>query len=721
VRLNTAREKNLRNCRGSARREKWRGAAWLILAAGTSFASPVWGASRCAVPALRQSAAPSRLVTASDLVRLRDFGDLGTLTSENATAASPDGRTLVVQLRQGQPDTNDYCTALVVLGLGGSGAPRTISDTGNIVPSHADLDGLSGIQVGTPMTAPVVWSPDGRWIGFVKTRGDGAEIWRIRPAGNDAALLYASPVPVTALAWTREGNGLVFTSQPAIPAAKAAIAQEGMSGWHYDQRFWPMAGMAPHPLASIVPSKAQVVEVASRALRPADAGEAALVNPDAAPSRPKGATAFATSRDGRARAWAVSDHPGWFGDQPKLHASIATREVPCSGPACGDIVDVWWQGNRGTLMFLRHEGVARSRTGFYRWQPGEGAPKPLWVTDDAIFGCHQDGDNLVCAHESSLHPRSVVVINGHSGAIRTVFDPNPEWTTIRLGAVKRFTWRNSFGVETFGDLVLPVGYHAGQRVPLIIVQYESRGFLRGGTADDFPIQLYAAHGFAVLSFNRPPFPSVQDGPKSPRDFVIANQKDWVARRSIQSSLETIVGKLATLGIVDPTRVGITGQSDGASAATYGLIHSHLFAAAALSTCCEDSDMMATLGEGLANAYAAMGYPWAGQDPPGFWANSSLDLHADRTPVPILIQASEQEARLALRTYTVLKNAHWPIDMYIFPGESHVKLQSAHRLALFNRSLEWFARWLTPNGAIGTVSSQDNQPPQPVAQASMSTH
>src|SRR3546814_4567827 len=39
--------------------------------------------------------------------------------------------------------------------------------------------------------------------------------------------------------------------------------------------------------------------------------------------------------------------------------------------------------------------------------------------------------------------------------------------------------------------------------PLVVVQYDTRGFLRGGTGDEYPIQALAASGFAVLSVSRP--------------------------------------------------------------------------------------------------------------------------------------------------------------------------------------------------------------------------
>jgi dipeptidyl aminopeptidase/acylaminoacyl peptidase len=654
-------------------------------------------------------------------VRLRDFGDLGTETSDGAMAVSPDGHTLAIQLRQGQPETNDYCTALVVVPVDGSDAPRAIADTGDIVPSTTALYGMDDMTLGAPQTEPVVWSPDGAWIAFVKTHADGADIWRIRPDGSGATLVYASLVPVDGLAWTPDGKRLVFASTPGLVEARRKIAEEGLSGFHYDARFWPLAGMTPHPLAASVPTVDQTIDLGSGAIVEAGPSDAALLAPVSGPPWPAGTRVGVTSARGDLTAWTVADHPGWVHAPLILHARGRGRDLTCADEACRDVTGLWLLRDQRSLLFLHRDGVARSRTSLYRWTPGQGRPRRLLGTDDAIFGCHQAGDELLCAHESSIRPRAVVRIDGRSGAIATLFDPNPEWRTLTLGHVERLTWRNGSGVETFGDLVLPLGYRPGMRVPLIVVQYESRGFLRGGTGDDYPIQLYAAHGFAVLSFNRPPFVALADGPKPVAEFGRLDQQGWADRRSVQSSLETIIGQLAALGIVDPARVGITGLSDGASTSTFALIHSHLFAAAAISTCCEDSGIMENLGEGFANAYAGLGYPRAGQEPANFWTATSLDLHSADRPIPILVQASDTEARMGLRTFSVLKNAGWPIDIYVFTGESHMKIQPAHRLALFERSLGWFERWLDVGRQAPVADNAHAQSSQPAAQASTSTH
>jgi dipeptidyl aminopeptidase/acylaminoacyl peptidase len=69
------------------------------------------------------------------------------------------------------------------------------------------------------------------------------------------------------------------------------------------------------------------------------------------------------------------------------------------------------------------------------------------------------------------------------------------------------------------------------------------------------------------------------------------------------------------------------------------------------------------------------------------------VSAKRISTPILLQLADDEYLDALESYTALKEAGAPVDMYVFPGEHHVKWQPAHRLAIYRRSLDWFDYWL----------------------------
>lgn len=665
------------------------GAGIALLLSGMSGAHAGTGARRCTLDAPPR-AAPARVVTADDLLKLRDFG--GPTLDGDPFELSADGHWAALALRQGDPDSNSYCTGLVVVPLSGRPGARIIDNTGLVERMGFDIYGMTGIPLGVPKPVKLSWQPSGDFLAYTKTITGRSEIWISSPDGSAPRHLTTSETDIESLAWSRDGASVIYTSRATIRNAILAQGKEGRSGFRYDDRFWPLGSSRPY-LAGPYPLQSFSVALATGIVSEEATDEAARPMDDL--HARTGVKALASFGEDR-RAWASPDNPDAFSQPARLHLRVSGGDVPCSQPVCTDVQGLWWVDDGSRLIYTRREGPARSRTGIYSWRLGDASPRPILVTDDALFGCKQSAGSLVCARETSTRPRHVIRVD-FRGRVSTLFDPNPGYSQVRSGPVRRLQWSNRFGIKTFGDLVLPPGYEPGRRLPLVVVQYESRGFLRGGTADEYPIQLFAAQGFAVLSFNRPPAYALQKGDKTADEFFRVNQTDWADRWNIQSSLEVIITKLVAEGIVDAKRIGVTGQSDGASTATFALIHSDLFKAAALSTCCEDETMMATLGEGFQKRYVAMGYPAPGTSAPAFWQESSLLLNSAHAPVPILIQAGSEEFRMALPTFETLKNRGWPIEMYVFPEEGHVKIQPAHRRAVYSRTVEWMLRTLGGSG------------------------
>ncbi|CAM8668259.1 DAP2 Dipeptidyl aminopeptidases/acylaminoacyl-peptidases [Sphingobium cupriresistens] len=649
----------------------------------------------CSLPTNPTSSQAVRSVTPEALIGLRDFGSLS--LDGAPMQMSPNGDLIALQLRQADPVSNRFCSAVVLVPTDGRSQAHVIDDAGDIERASFDKYGLVGIPLGIPKPPLLRWHPAGRHLAYVKQRGGKAEVWTIRPDGTDRHMLIRSEVDIEALEWSATGETLIFRSRPGLVEARDEIAREGLNGFRYDDRFWPLGGNQPLP-TNKVPSIVQAVDIVSATVRPASREEITRI---AFPGgeHPAGTRAYARFDADRV-AWAIADDPSKFRQPAPLHIRIGAKTFRCLAIACRNVTDIWWLKGGRQLIFATREGASDEKTGLYRWVPGSRLPHRILLTEDALFGCGLGGGKLICAREASLRPRHIVSIRIATGAIETIFDPNPEFAQYRLGRVQRIAWKNSFGIEAFGDLVFPVAYRPGTRFPLVIVQYDSRGFLRGGTADEYPIQLLASHGFAVLSFNKPKAYALHGPPVTYDEYLEMNQKDWIDRRSILSSLETIIDRLDETGVVDPRRVAITGQSDGATTATFALIHSSKFAAAALSTCCEDASMMIGNGEGYRRWYESFGYPLPGDRADAFWSQSSLALHSDKRPVPILIQASEEEYRMALNTFEVLRAKQWPVEMYIYPNEGHVKFQPAHRLAVYRRVLDWLRRTLIDPAVSG---------------------
>jgi dipeptidyl aminopeptidase/acylaminoacyl peptidase len=364
----------------------------------------------------------------------------------------------------------------------------------------------------------------------------------------------------------------------------------------------------------------------------------------------------------------------------------------CTAPACEGAANPWW-GERGTrVRFFRREGWARASTAIHEWNIPTGAVRRLYVTDDLLSSCTPAERRLLCRVDSSLEPGRLDWLDPATGRRETLFDPNPEFARLTLGKPERLHLRNRFGSETIADLVLPVDYREGRRYPMVVVQYETRGFLRGGTADEYPIQAFANRGYAVLSFKRPFLASILSA-RDPEQAGKQNLKDFADRKNVHASLEDAVRLVIARGIADSTRIGITGLSDGSSTVEWALIHSRLFSAAATSSCCWDPTGLWLVGPSAARHFRAEGYPGAlGRHGP-FWKEVSLSDNANHLSTPILVNASEEEVLDALFTYTALREAGVPIDLFVYPEEYHARWQPAHRLATYQRSLDWFDYWL----------------------------
>jgi dipeptidyl aminopeptidase/acylaminoacyl peptidase len=225
-----------------------------------------------------------------------------------------------------------------------------------------------------------------------------------------------------------------------------------------------------------------------------------------------------------------------------------------------------------------------------------------------------------------------------------------------------------------------------------VVQYETRGFLRGGTDDEYPVQAFANRGYAVLSFKRPQLAAAGRA-KNYEEAGRESLRQFADRRNVQASLEAAVKMALDRGIADPARIGITGLSDGSSTLDWALIHSSLFSAAATSSCCWDSTGVASVGPSAARHFLTEGYPGVLDRNNPFWRDVSLLENAHRLSTPILMNASEEEFLDTVVTYTGLREARVPVDLFVYPGEYHARWQPAHRLATYRRSLDWFDYWL----------------------------
>jgi dipeptidyl aminopeptidase/acylaminoacyl peptidase len=669
-------------------------------------ASTLVAALLLALPSAAQT--QGRTVSIHDLATLRDITGL---------SVSPDGAWAAVQVRQADPQRNSYALGWYVVDARDGAAARRIADAGAPI-----LYRFQGRVNGAIKATPPAWSPDSKWIAYLREDNGRIQVWRSHRDGRRAEQLTRNDADVRALAYSRDGRRLLYETERSNAQIEAALAREARAGFLYDRRFFPtysthptlpadaaFEGMPDRSQSQIAERQVWAYEFASRRERPATEAEHTEFVGYTNPLRPSERPAFRTnaaSSPGGALAWTEARDPerqGYFAPLTIVaRAERMSEPVVCQAAECTSqtIRALWWR-NESEIIFASGEGPSAQDTVLYAWRPKENSLRLVLRTPGKLvptpseWSCAVAQERLVCFYEESTRPRRLVAVNLDSGAIQTLFDPNPEFTAFDLGAPpQRIEIRTRSGVEAYGYLVLPPRHLAGERLPLVIVTYRCSGFLRGGTGDEYPIYPFAAEGFAVFCFNVPDSDYERWATDDPVTYVNwARGPGEPQKRRVQDALDAAVTQLDDMGLIDSNRVGLTGLSFGAETVSFALLNMPRVSTAIASAAgFEPMDYYLYGPAGGGESFHAWGLG-APHQTPERWREFALTLNADRVRAPLLLNVADHEMLSSVAPVVALREAHRAVEMFVFPDEYHVKWQPAHRLSIYERNIDWMNFWL----------------------------
>ena len=148
---------------------------------------------------------------------------------------------------------------------------------------------------------------------------------------------------------------------------------------------------------------------------------------------------------------------------------------------------------------------------------------------------------------------------------KTVTDLNPQIRQWNLGHQTIVRWKNSRGDWLEGILITPIGYQSGHRCPLIVDAYPMQGnWFRG-----YPMtgnQAWASNGYAIFWPNaRAPHMWVNHFMSESYDRAARGPAGW---NVMVDDVLSGVNELVRSGIVDPSRIGLYGFSNGGGIVDY---------------------------------------------------------------------------------------------------------------------------------------------------------
>lgn len=620
---------------------------------------------------------------------------------------SPDGRLVAYRTEQASVERNTYDTVWYVQALGDDAFPHRVADGG--VPIR-DSAGIS-------LPALAQWSPDGRWL-YYRALVDGkVDIWRAAADGSGAEPVTREAADIRCF-WLSDGGRVLIYSMGAsraevrqaeqdeydqgvridasVPVGQPLFRSGRIEGRPSTQRFGKV-WFDRQPLLAEAPERWMSLDLATGSREVAHQ-PAQWIAPGGRRQVDVDPAALQTAQDdvGGRHAW-VARPAGNRGSGGHAGMVLSVRDdrdggavVTCDAALCRgqDITAIRWRPGTDEVLFtVTHSGQGLAQT-ILGWNVRSGLVKVV-AASAGLLGAGRDPSGtcgaslnaMVCVAAEAAGPPRLERISLETGERQVLFAPNAGLAQDIAQAVdvELLHWKDAKG-RAFNGQLFNARRSDGAPRPLFVTYYSCPGFVRGGVGDEWPLMSLAAQGISALCINRLP----------------GYTADAVERHAQgAAAVQGAVALLTSRGEIDPSAVGMGGLSYGGAVTMWTATDTQLLAAGSISSPVV-SPLYELIGSLKGPAFDdVLLEQWGLGSPdatPARWRRLSPVYKQSRITVPLLFQMSEQEYIQSLDYLIPLVREH-RAELYVFPNEPHQKFQPRHKLAVYERNVDWFRFWL----------------------------
>jgi dipeptidyl aminopeptidase/acylaminoacyl peptidase len=582
------------------------------------------------------------------------------------------------------------------------------------------------------------WSPDGRWLAFISTRGGSAQVWRVAPAGGVPVQLTRVATGVNDFLWAPDGRALYVTSDLKWPPTGQEIDRRN-GAFPTEAKIWDQlyyrhwdewrVGTRTHVLrVNLADRSVQDLtpldrDVPTLALGGADVaaaptgGEVAVVyNPDADLAQSTNNDVFvvpagggspvpvttrkgndhspAFSPDGKLIAYLSMETPGFESD--RLQLMLYDRSANVHRSLTADLDNnvhgfVWLPDGKGLVLQVEERGAHH----LDRLDLGSGSRNRIvtgGVNSDARVTAR--GDRVVFLRQTATMPPAIFTVGIDGTGLRRLSPQNrTALAGLDLAPLDSIGFVGALGDSVHGWLLRPPGFEPGRKYPLIyIVHGGPQVAMLDAWSARWNYHMFASRGYVVAAVN------FHGSPGWGQRFTNSISKHWgdYPFEDLMKGLDVV----AALPYVDSTRMGAAGASYGGYMVNWMQGHTDRFKAMVSH-------------DGIFNLASAQGateelwFPnWefgeGGVTNPE--TREMLDrwsphMFADKWKTPMLVIHGQQDFRLdlgeGLQAFTALRVRNVPAKFLYFPDEGHWVLKPRNRRLWWSAVLDWMDQYLKP--------------------------
>jgi len=618
----------------------------------------------------------------------------------NSPNLSPDGRFVAYTVRDTDMVGNAYVNQ-VWLADAGTGRTRQLT-------------------FGPKSNTSPAWSPDGSKLAFLSARTEKQQVWLLVMRGGEAEKVTANDEGVTAFAWSPDGRSIAFTApEPEDSTRKLRDKRYGdlerdddhgaanlwlhplgaARGKRLTQGTWAVGDFSWSPDGSRIAFDHQVHDAlavdSTKDISVVDVASG-RVTPLVTWRGPDGHPVW--SPDGSRIAFETSaESPSWY------YANGLIATVPASGGTPSvltrdfdeDLGLVAWTpagicftANITSGAYLYKLDPANKATA--RVAPGDGWTGTGWdLTRDGRFVTYVGGD---ATHYPEIYAGPV---EQPATLLTRMSDQLVGWT---LGTSEMVSWKSRDGARIEGVLRKPAGWKAGSRRPLLVVIHGGPTGVsrpsRFAATYVYPVEHWLAKGALVLEPNY----------RGSAGYGAAFRALNVRNLGVGDAWDVVSGieSLARTGLVDSTRVGVMGWSQGGYISAFLATHeARRFRA--ISVGAGISDWMTYYVNTDITPFTRQylkATPWS--DPAIYAETSPITTVHGGAGCPVLIQHGGADMRVptpdARELYRALVDEGVEARLTVFPGFGHGLNKPRAIRAALEENRDWFdARVFASNG------------------------
>ena len=307
----------------------------------------------------------------------------------------------------------------------------------------------------------------------------------------------------------------------------------------------------------------------------------------------------------------------------------------------------------------------------------------------ALFWKDEDSKKFFVSYSDPKTPSTLFAIPefskiGDKSTWIQLTDANPHLKNLQLGEQKEISYTSTDGKEVGGVLMLPVGYEAGKRYPLVVA-------IHGGPAGAYYLnynpgyggQVYAGAGYAVFL---PNYRGSTNYGEQHRIDIVGNYFPQ-AYDDIMAGVDYLIDQ----GIADGDKMGVYGWSAGGHWSNWILTHTDRFKAISSGAGTMNWISMYAQSDVQRNRQFYLGDDLLYDNFDAYWEQSPLK-YIKNAKTPTMIHVVKGDPRVpspqSVELHMALKKLGVDTELFMYPGQSHGIPDTRNRLVKSVSEMAW---------------------------------